>query len=311
MFLPWVVLLISLLASAAAWYMTNHFIMSRGKIEFQRRIDDIKSSLLQRMGNYEQILYGGRGLFAVTKRIGRDQWREYVENIQVQQRYPGILGVGFAERVPANQKVAHENRIRSEGFLKYEIFPSGNRKEYYPVIYLDPFEGRNLRAFGYDMFSEPTRRAAMEHARDTGHYSVSGRVVLIQETDSNPQNGFLMYLPVYRFGSHFDSVEGRRSAIVGFVYSPFRVDDLMNEIVGKVVGMSIEIFDGANLDVNAILYDSNGYIDFNQTKHSPTFSYTTQVDVGDHIWTLHFSTSPSFKALELSLLISFSSAASL
>jgi hypothetical protein len=36
------------------------------------------------------------------------------------------------------------------------------------IIYLKPFSGRNLRAFGYDMYSEATRNAAMAQARDLG-----------------------------------------------------------------------------------------------------------------------------------------------
>ncbi|MBF0428785.1 MAG: CHASE domain-containing protein [Magnetococcales bacterium] len=45
---------------------------------------------------------------------------------------------------------------------------SGGRK----IIYLEPFKDRNLRAFGYDMLSEPVRRAAMGMARDSGAPSV-------------------------------------------------------------------------------------------------------------------------------------------
>ncbi len=45
--------------------------------------------------------------------------------------------------------------------------------------------GRNLRAFGFDMYSEPVRRAAMEAARDTGAAALSGKVVLVQEGRGN------------------------------------------------------------------------------------------------------------------------------
>jgi CHASE1-domain containing sensor protein len=36
------------------------------------------------------------------------------------------------------------------------------------VMYLEPFAGRNLRAFGYDMMSEPARRAALLQAARSG-----------------------------------------------------------------------------------------------------------------------------------------------
>ncbi|WP_151447916.1 CHASE domain-containing protein [Lacisediminimonas profundi] len=50
---------------------------------------------------------------------------------------------------------------------------------FHPVTHsLEPFRGTNLRAFGYDMFAEPFRRAAMESARDTGRATLSGKVGL-------------------------------------------------------------------------------------------------------------------------------------
>jgi CHASE1-domain containing sensor protein len=58
---------------------------------------------------------------------------------------------------------------------------------------LEPFGGRNLRAFGYDMYSEPIRRRAMERARDNGELAYTGKVILIQETEADLQAGMLAY----------------------------------------------------------------------------------------------------------------------
>jgi len=48
------------------------------------------------------------------------------------------------------------------------------------------------------MFSEGIRRKAMIRARDTGLPALSGKVILKQETDTDIQNGFLLYIPVYK-----------------------------------------------------------------------------------------------------------------
>jgi len=52
------------------------------------------------------------------------------------------------------------------------------------------------------MFSESIRRKAMIRARDSGQPALSGKVILRQETDTDVQNGFLLYVPVYK---SFDS----------------------------------------------------------------------------------------------------------
>lgn len=48
------------------------------------------------------------------------------------------------------------------------------------------------------MFSESIRRKAMIRARDTGQPALSDKVILKQETDIDVQNGFLLYIPVYK-----------------------------------------------------------------------------------------------------------------
>jgi len=97
-----------------------------------------------------------------------------------------------------NMKDEQIRQIREEGFPNDDIKPDGDRPEYSSIIFLEPFNWRNQRAFGYDMFSEPTRKEAMVKARDTGLAAVSGQINLLQETSKDVQAGFLIYLPVYR-----------------------------------------------------------------------------------------------------------------
>src|SRR5260370_37229333 len=96
--------------------------------------------------------------------------------------------------------------MHREGNPSFKIWPEGNRAEYHSIIYLEPLDRRNQVAIGYDMFTEPTRRAAMEQARDTGLPAASGRVTLVQEIDAEKQAGFLIYAPGYRHGAFANAV---------------------------------------------------------------------------------------------------------
>ena len=114
----------------------------------------------------------------------------------------------------------------------YRFWPERPNETVEAIVYLEPQDDRNKRAMGYDMSSEPNRRAAMEHARDTAAAAATTRVRLVQELDSEtPQAGFLVYVPVYRGGSIPATVEDRRRLIYGFVYSPFRAGDLLKQIL--------------------------------------------------------------------------------
>ena len=139
--------------------------------------------------------------------------------------------MGFSVLIPRAELARHVRELRQEGFPEYRLKPDGVRELYSAIIYLEPFTGRNLRAFGYDMFSELVRRAAMEQARDTGAAALSGKIVLVQETGADVQAGTLMYVPVYHKGLPLETVAQRRAALQGWVYSPYRMKDLIKGIL--------------------------------------------------------------------------------
>jgi CHASE1-domain containing sensor protein len=58
--------------------------------------------------------------------------------------------------------------------------------------------GRNRLPFGFDQWSDPVRRAAMEKARDSGMATISGKIDWPSEGRQHP--AFMMYLPLYERG---------------------------------------------------------------------------------------------------------------
>jgi CHASE1-domain containing sensor protein len=67
-------------------------------------------------------------------------------------------------------------RVRDQGFTSFEVRPTGERYEDFPLTYVEPFEGPNRPLFGYDLYSDRVNRDAMEQARDTGLPRASGKV---------------------------------------------------------------------------------------------------------------------------------------
>jgi CHASE1-domain containing sensor protein len=146
------------------WHISNKFIHRDALDRFTFKTLDIEKGIQDRMLNYEQVLRGGIGLFAASQHVDRQAWRDYVDRLQINQHFPGIQGIGFSLRLPAVAKDAHIQQIRAEGFPAYTIRPETPRQEYHAIVYLEPFDRRNQRAFGYDMYSNPVRRAAMDRA---------------------------------------------------------------------------------------------------------------------------------------------------
>ena len=236
--------------------------------------------------------------------VTRAQWRTFVEQSKVSLNLPGIQGVGFALLIPPSTLDAHQEAIRAEGFPHYRVWPEGNRPVYSSIIYLEPFSGRNLRAFGYDMLSEPVRRAAMEQARDEDVAALSGKVRLVQETAEDIQAGTLMYVPVYRSGLPTGTDAQRRTALLGWVYSPYRMTDLMQGILGGAdrhdsQSAELAIYDGDRIAPETLLYDSRPAGAAND--HAAPRATTLPLDFNGHRWTLSVARPPGYLPLNRAL----------
>ncbi len=244
--MPLVVLFCGLLSTLGAWYALSAIQERAAEREFQQLGNEALEAIEKRMNNHRQILLGGAGLFDASNDVSRDEWQRYVQRLDLDSNYPGILGLGYSQVVQPDQLQIFEESLRKQGFAEFAIKPAGKRDLYTSVIYLEPFTGRNLAAFGFDMFSEPTRRSAMSRAVETGLPQLSSKVTLVQENKGPAQAGLLMYVPVYRHGAPLNSSAKRWEAIRGFVYSPYRMTDLMQAVLdGRDLQIDFALYTGA------------------------------------------------------------------
>jgi signal transduction histidine kinase len=158
-------------------------------------------------------------------------------------------------------------------------------------------DSRNEKAFGYDMYSNEIRREAMDTARDTGMTTISRRVVLVQEIDnSDIQAGFLMYLPLYQKGADSTTLESRKDSLRGFVYSPFRANDLLDGLLGDTFQtLSMRIYDSNILEDDYLLYDSISKK--SRLNTNAIFKDTITLELQNRTWSIEFFSTPHFESL--------------
>lgn len=294
-----VVLLLFLLLTAGAYFFLRHQAQQRRQQLFEDKVGHARERIKRRLDHYIQILKGSKGLLASSHQVSRQDWKNYIEALEVHKSLGGIQGIGFAQVVPAAELETHQRRIRAQGYPDYRLRPAGKRPVYTAIVFLEPFTGRNLRAFGYDMFSEPVRRQAMAAARDSGLPRLTGKVKLVQETSRDVQPGFLIYLPVYHSDTLPATVAERRRQLRGYVYSPFRTYDLMASLFHSYYDdINIEIFDGASLAPDNLLYakadEKAGSLPKPQKTQTSDLQFTSRLNFAGHTWTLRFSSLPDF-----------------
>ena len=257
----WTVLVVGILATLAVYRLSNAAVELDASARFKDLAARVVSRLEQRMAANEQILRGVTALLQISPGTSRQRFAAFVNAFDLEKNFPAIQGVGYSVFVKPEDLDAHIAAVRAEGFPNYKVMPEGDRPIYSTILFLEPFDWRNRRAFGYDMYSEPIRRRAMEWARDTGLPSLSGRVVLRQETNEDVQSGFLLYQPLYAEGMPLNTVDERRSAIRGYVYAPFRAGRLFQQILATEsqavrTGLELSIYDQGKVEKSDLLFST-------------------------------------------------------
>ncbi|MGQ7959476.1 response regulator [Pseudomonas sp. SP16.1] len=236
---PWLPLTVSLalLLGLGAlivwqWQLAQEREREDGEQRFVLEAQDIGQRVLSRMQAYETVLRGISGLMTASERVSPLEWDRALDQLQLQDRYPGIQALAWSRYLSRAQLADYLTDLQADQRLDYQMFPAGEREHYMLIDYISPLDWRNRRVLGFDMLSEAVRRQAIERAIDSGEATLSAPLVLRQETQVDIQGGVLLYLPVFRPGMPLSTPRERRAALFGMVHGAFRSQDLMEGILG-------------------------------------------------------------------------------
>jgi signal transduction histidine kinase len=281
---------------------------TKDSIRFNNQVNRFNSSIENKISLYVALLKGSRGFIEATPELSRQKFAGYIEKLDLQNKYTGIQGIGFSKIVKPAEREALIKKMQDEGFPDFNIEPDFERDSYQSVIFLEPLDDRNRAAIGFDMSTDPVRREAMVQARNTGKAAASAQVTLTQEA-GGLQSGFLIYLPVYDANEKSDLAETREKGnenLVGFVYSPFRSDNFLNEIHQNTPDrdINIKIYDGEASPSNLLAQTENknpkkvdladiGGVDLDNITDE---QYRTQseLNVAGRTWIIEYNALPSF-----------------
>lgn len=193
--------------------------------EFEQTADLAIGRVVTRIQQHVVVLRAARGLLSAHREgISRDEFLRFLSSVDIIDELAGVQGIGFARMVDRfDTRLARQDVQRHYG-LDIDIRPESDQRWRTPIVLLEPDNARNRAALGYDMYSEPTRRTAMDGAVASGSVQMTGPVELVQEITEDKQTGFLIYLPFEPFPRPPLSAS---PPVAGFVYAPFRGGDLI------------------------------------------------------------------------------------
>tara|TARA_R110001592_G_scaffold326640_2_gene607533 strand:- start:1852 stop:3846 length:1995 start_codon:yes stop_codon:yes gene_type:complete len=260
---------------------------------FDFRVREATRQISNRIEAYAEVLRATAGFYRASERVTRLEFNKFISTLGLADYYPGIQVVGVSIIIAPENLDTHIDTVRSQGFPSYSVYPAGDRDTYTSIIYLEPFSERNLRAFGFDMYSDPVRQDSMRKATESSNMSMTGAVRLVQESGVNDQVGFLMYLPIYAEGKPFTTLTERRENIIGWTYAAFRMNDFIQAANEQhFEDLDIEIYDGELISPQTLMYDSH---DFHSQTETTLASLQAIADIKlvDHDWTFKISSLPS------------------
>jgi len=226
--------LLGIVASLALYFILANFERNAAMVETRAAARERTELLRNKVECSMEVLYSIGQLCADGADVTRSRFHDFTA--EALGRHPEIQALSWDPCVPLAQRPAFERRARADGipgftFTEFDsaarLVPAGTRPAYVPIYMLEPLD-KNRPALGFDLNSDPGRRATLDLARDTGLPHATGPLRLVQE--SGDQLGFLVLRPVYRESGVTPDL--RRAQLSGYVSAVFRIGDLVQDAFG-------------------------------------------------------------------------------
>jgi len=312
--------LIALFLTILAFYYVRQNVEAQNRARFEVATQTKESAIVRRVSRHLDAMYGAAGLLIFNDSLGRNQWDNYVKIVTSTEPKrswwnPGFQSLGFAPYLRPGESEAYSREAREEGVR--DLWPKpkkgGERSAYFPLKFVAPASEANRRMLGYDAYSDPAHRSAMDRARDTGTLEATRMEYVLtdappnSEKDLDRERGFVVYLPVYQKSEPRGTVAERRRALGGFIVGTFKADELFGRTRGKLFhpAIDLKVYDGEDVASSSLVYDYNGAENNGEKGDTPLFTKRSPFDMTGHEWTLYFATLPDFEEGTRSILPAF------
>lgn len=281
------VVLLSTLMTIAAWWFSQSQLDYRTQARFASARDQTMELIIERMQKYEDALWSGVATMdSHGGEMSLSEWRHFASSLRINEKYPGINGIGVIDFVPRDTLPLYLDKRQAEQ-ADFNIYPQHDHQLLLPISFIEPVSD-NAEAVGLDVAHETNRRVAALTSRDRGTAQITGPIFLVQDEGHTP--GFLFYAPFYQDGAK-NSVAQRRKTARGAVYAPFVVRKLMEGLLAKEqrsLRFSIR-------DQGQLIYDEHRsddpYFDPN-----PMFQDEVNLDIYGRRWVVDVRSNLQFRA---------------
>ncbi|MER9404720.1 CHASE domain-containing protein [Mesorhizobium caraganae] len=283
------VALISMTMAGFAYFATQE----AARIKFEATADDALNRIESRIDLHLSLLRSTQALFdARNGEISRSEFKAFFSALDVDSNFAGLRGIGYLRLAKAGDEAAVERDMLRDRGVPHAVYPDTAQSWRTPVVLFEPLDPANESTIGYDMFTEPARREAIEKAMADDAQHASGLVQLGQGAGAAQTfTGFLVFVRL-NVETAPDGINASRSSTSGFLYAAFRARDLFQTALSRtpLLPVNTEVYDG-KVDADNLLF---------QSETPPVASFgdrllvTRKIIVAGRPWTVLFRPTSAF-----------------
>ncbi|HTE22809.1 MAG TPA: CHASE domain-containing protein [Candidatus Limnocylindria bacterium] len=269
-----VILFIMSSAIGAALYVNGNVQQLSGE-RFNQTVDRLDTHILERMGNYADLLYSSRSYAVSTTQVTQEQWNAFFRNQSTFDRHPGISTVSYLRFFNNAQKSDFLRQMQAQPYFggkKFAIRPAGTRDRYAVIQYVST--NNDVKGtFGIDSYAGRPQRQAMDTAVGTGLPQATELFTL-----GSGKKGFAIFLPAYK-----------NDAVDGFSMISFRTEDFIKALFTyPEPHMRYKIADVSDRSAPQVLHHSANWQDGLDLERKDT------IDIMGRQWEVTFAADSSY-----------------
>lgn len=172
------------------WWLVREQSLQTARGQFEQRAAHITNDLQEELATCEYVLRSASGLLAVSPTLTPEAWRQYVTRLDMDDTLSIVRALGYATLGRGAAAVSAEDRP----FATVQLMTPARAE---------------APATGYDLGRDPTRRAALLRALDSGELTLDALAAPTNATPEPPHTHLELYLPVHGHGAPGAAAEVR------------------------------------------------------------------------------------------------------
>lgn len=217
--LPLVVLTVFVIVSVVSCIFAQSWLDNTRDRMIDRRVQEDSLKLRSSLQAYTLIAAGGAG-FAETSDVSNDSWNSFITSYSISNNFPAINAVTYAKAMSRDDAQSYiDQRNQSVGSTMFTLDAAKSDSDIYLMtMYTNPDVPAFASRLGIDEYDIPSRKAAIDRAINENHPILTSQPQLIQpqnDAAAKPQQGFIIFVPIYDKSQPLATPADRRSALLG------------------------------------------------------------------------------------------------